>query len=289
MLMITACGPLRQAAASRAGAALCAIVLAAGTDGAVAGESASRWNGDVRSAVRLVAGTVSAGSRIRAGVEIRLKPGWHTYWRYPGDAGIPPRFDFAGSRNVKSVTVSWPAPRRIPEQGLIAIGYTTDVILPLAVVPIDPALPVTLRLKLDYAICEKLCVPAEGKSELVIAGGSSSQDAALRAAEARVPRRLALGEGSTLAVRSIRREGGAPRARVIVDVAGPPGAALFVEGPTPDWALPIPTPIEGAPSGVQRFAFELDGAPPGAKYERAAITLTAVSEKEAIEVPAHLD
>ncbi len=125
------------------------------------------------------------------------------------------------------------------------------MILPLAVVPNDPALPVTLRLKLDYAICEKLCVPAEGKAELVIAGGSSSQDAALRAAEARVPRRLALGEGSTLAVRSIRREDGAPRGRVIVDVAGPPGATtLFVEGPAPDWALPIPTPVEGAPAGA---------------------------------------
>jgi DsbC/DsbD-like thiol-disulfide interchange protein len=288
--MITACGPLRQAAASRTCEALCAIILAAGVDVASAGEPASRWDGDVRSAVRLVAGTVSAGSRIRAGVEIRLKPGWHTYWRYPGDAGIPPRFDFAGSRNVKSVTVSWPAPRRIPEQGLIVIGYAADVILPLAVVPNDPALPVTLRLKLDYAICEKLCVPAEGKAELVIAGGSSSQDAALRAAEARVPRRLALGEGATLAVRSIRREGGAPRGRVIVDVAGPPGATtLFVEGPAPDWALPIPTPVEGAPAGLQRFAFDLDGAPPGTTYERAAITLTAVSETEAIEVPARLD
>ena len=33
---------------------------------------------------------------MRAGIEIRLKPGWHTYWRYPGDAGVPPRFDFAG-------------------------------------------------------------------------------------------------------------------------------------------------------------------------------------------------
>ena len=52
---------------------------------------------------------------VRAGIEIRLKTGWHTYWRYPGDAGVPPQFDFAGSQNVKSVDVLWPAPQRLPE------------------------------------------------------------------------------------------------------------------------------------------------------------------------------
>ncbi len=72
----------------------------------------------MRSAVRLIAGSQPAGAAvIRAGIEIKLKPGWHTYWRYPGDAGVPPRFDFQGSKNVKAVEVLWPAPQRIPEAG----------------------------------------------------------------------------------------------------------------------------------------------------------------------------
>ena len=156
---------------------------------------------------------------------------------------MPPRFDFAGSQNVKSVDVLWPAPQRFPEQGLIAIGYNGDVILPLAIVPQDPAKPVTLRLKLDYAICEKLCVPAEGKAELdARRRRRRAQDAALAAAEARVPQHAALGDGAPLAIRSVRREDGAGRPRVIVDVAAPAGAEvdLFAEGPTPDWALPVP-------------------------------------------------
>jgi DsbC/DsbD-like thiol-disulfide interchange protein len=150
---------------------------------------------------------------------------------------------------------------------------------------------VTLRLKLDYAVCEKLCVPAEGKAELVLAGGTSSQDAALAAAEARVPKKLALGEGSPLAVKSVRRMEGATRPRVIVDVAAPAGerVALFAEGPAPDWALPVPAPIEGAPSGTQRFAFDLDGAPPGTRYEGAPIMLTARAGSAAIEVVIRLD
>jgi DsbC/DsbD-like thiol-disulfide interchange protein len=276
----------RTAAPGAIGIAL--SLIAAGNAGAA--DDASRWDGDARSAVRLIAGP-AVGKVFRAGVEIRLKSGWHTYWRYPGDAGVPPRFDFTGSQNVKAVDVLWPAPQPIPEHDLVTIGYTGDVIVPLAVVPENSAKPVTLRLKLDYAVCEALCVPAEGKAELVLTDGSSSHEAALAAAEARVPKKTVLGEGSTLAIKSVRREDAAGRRRVIVDVAAPAGArvALFAEGPTPDWALPVPKAIDGAPAGLQRFAFALDGAPPGATYDRAPIALTAVAGNIAIEVVTRLD
>ena len=241
--------------------------------------------------MRLIAGSVGASKVVRAGVEIRLKSGWHTYWRYPGDAGVPPRFDFTGSQNVKAVDVLWPAPQPIPEHDLVTIGYTGDVILPLAVVLENGAKPVKLRLKLDYAVCETLCVPAEGKAELVLTGGSSSQDAALAAAEAQVPKKAVLGESATLAIKSVRREDGAGRRRVIVDVAAPAGArvTLFAEGPTPDWALPVPKAVDGAPAGLQRFAFALEGAPPGVTYEGIPIALTAIAGNIAIEVMTRLD
>ncbi|MGZ3362949.1 MAG: protein-disulfide reductase DsbD domain-containing protein, partial [Xanthobacteraceae bacterium] len=274
--MTTGFDRLRPTAAPRV-IAFCATVLIAASP-ATAADDASRWDGDARSAIRLVAGSSPAGQTtpMRAGLGIRLKPGWHTYWRYPGDAGVPPRFDFAGSQNVKAVEVLWPAPQRIPEEGMVAIGYTGDVMLPIAIVPQDVSKPVLLHLKLDYAVCEKLCVPAEGKAELLLTGGPSSQDAALAAAAARIPRKVALGQGTALAIKSVRREEGGGRPRIIVDVAAPPGTTpvLFAEGPAPDWALPVPARIEGAPTGLQRFTFELDGAPPGAKYEGAAITLT---------------
>jgi DsbC/DsbD-like thiol-disulfide interchange protein len=271
---------LRRTAAPGA-IGICALSLIAAGN-ASAAEDASRWDGDSRSAVRLIAGS-AAGSVLRAGVEIRLKSGWHTYWRYPGDAGVPPRFDFTGSQNVKAVDVLWPAPQPIPEHDLVTIGYTGDVILPLAVVPENGAKPVKLRLKLDYAVCATLCVPAEGKAELELTAGPSSQDAALAAAEARVPKKTVLGEGATVAIKSVRREDAAGRGRVIVDVA------LFAEGPTPDWALPVPKAVDGAPAGLQRFAFALDGAPPGATYDGVAIALTAVAGNIAIEVVTRLD
>ena len=101
----------------RRSAAVCALALLVELPQAQAAEPASPWDGDARTAMRLIAGS-SAAPTASAGIEIRLKPGWHTYWRYPGDAGVPPRFDFAGSRNLESATVLWPAPRRIHEQGL---------------------------------------------------------------------------------------------------------------------------------------------------------------------------
>src|SRR5262252_5058221 len=280
---------LRRTAAPGA-IGICALSLIAAAS-ASAAEDASPWDGDARSAVRLIAGSPAPGKAVRAGVEIRLKSGWHTYWRYPGDAGVPPRFDFTGSQNVKAVDVLWPAPQPIPEHDLVTIGYTGDVILPLAVVPENGAKPVKLRLKLDYAVCATLCVPAEGKAELELAAGPSSQDAALAAAEARVPKKTMLGEGATIAIRSVRRDAAAGRGRVIVDVAAPAGArvALFAEGPTPDWALPVPKAVDGAPAGLQRFAFALDGAPPGATYDGVAIALTAVAGNVAIEVVTRLD
>jgi DsbC/DsbD-like thiol-disulfide interchange protein len=290
--MMTCHDRLRRTAAPRA-IGLCAMGLIAASS-AAAGDGVSRWDGDARSAVRLIAGSSThdgGAAPLRAGIEIRLKPGWHTYWRYPGDAGVPPRFDFAGSQNVKAVDVLWPAPQRIPEQGLTVIGYAGNVILPLAIEPQNRAKPVTLRLKLDYAVCEKLCVPAEGKAELMLARGRVPGDAELAAAEARVPKKVSLGQGAPLAVKSVRRDDGAGRSRVIVDVAAPAGAevALFAEGPAPDWALPVPAAVDGAPAGLQRFAFDLDGAPPGAKYEGTPITLTARADNAAIEVVIRLD
>jgi DsbC/DsbD-like thiol-disulfide interchange protein len=260
---------------------------AVGARDARAADDVSPWDGDARSAARLIAGARAAP--LRAGIEIRLGQGWHTYWRYPGDAGVPPRFDFTGSQNLKSVEVLWPAPRRLPEAGLDTIGYDRDVILPLRVTPQDQAKPVMLQVKLDYAICEKLCVPAQTKAALALTGGESAQDARLAAAEARVPRKAALGGGQPLAVRAVRREDGGDRPRILVDVAAPPGASvdLFVEGPTQEWSLPLPAPVDGAARGLQRFMFELDGAPPGAKYEGAL--LTVVTDDDAIEVPIHLD
>ncbi len=259
------------------------VVTVAVSRPALAGD-ASAWDGDQRAAVRLIAG-VQRGTVRRAGIEIRLAPGWKTYWRYPGDSGIPPRFDFSPSKNVKSVTVRYPAPHRLTDESGTSIGYKHGVVFPLEIVAQNAAQPVMLAVKVDYAVCEKICIPAEGKAELSVTGRPGAQDGWLKQNDDLVPVAAKIGEGETLAVRSVKRE----NKRILVDVAAPGAIELFVEGPAADWALPVPAPVDGAPAGQQRFAFELEGLPPNTRPDGATLMLTAVSGGQAIEVPYRLD
>jgi len=255
---------------------------------------ASAWNSGAHSAVRLIAGRplkASGAPVLRAGIELKMDTGWKTYWRHPGDSGVPPRFEFGGSRNVKDIQVSWPAPVRFADGGGMSVGYTTQVVLPLRVIPLDPLAPATVRLRLVYAVCEKLCVPEDAELELTLDTTEPSHEAALRASEARVPKRAAIGADGPLAIMAVSR-GPGPKPRVTVDIITRRDVDeidLFAEGPSADWSLPLPEPVAGAASGVRRFAFELDGLPPGAEPQGATLTLTAVTGAEAIEVAYHLD
>jgi DsbC/DsbD-like thiol-disulfide interchange protein len=255
-----------------------------------ADNDASPWDGNQHAAIRLIAAgpSPSPTTMLRAGIELRLAPGWSTYWRFPGDAGVPPRFDFSGSQNAAQVTVLWPAPRELSEGDTRSIGYIDDVILPLRIVPRDLNKPVALLLKVDYAVCGRLCIPATGSAALTLPVSTSTHEAALLHSEARVPSAVAIGPREGLAITAVRRLSGP---RVMVDVAAPAGAsvALFAEGPNPEWALPVPRAVPDPPPGLHRFAFDLEGLPQGTSSKGAEIKLTAVSGDKAIEVDARLD
>lgn len=273
-------------------------VMCIGGPPAAQAQDASVWDAELHAAARLIAGAAqqSADAKwLRAGIEIRLDPGWKTYWRYPGDSGVPPTLDFAGSENVKSVTALWPAPQRFSDDADgHSIGYLGDVVLPLRIAPQDVNRPSLLRVKLGYAVCGNLCVPAQADLELTLSGKAGTQEAALAAAETRVPRRVAVGASGGLAIRSVHRLTDGGNARIVVEVSAPEGLPvdLFAEGPTSNWALPLPeqtSPGAGSAPGVRRFSFPLDGLPPGAQPDGATLTFTAVSPNNAIEVEAHLD
>lgn len=272
-----------------AGAGLAVYASALPFAGSARAADASPWVKDANAAVRLIAGSGRAdGNRLRAGVEIKMTPGWHTYWRYPGDAGMPPRFDFAGSSNLAGVEVRYPAPHLLADETGNSIGYIDKVVFPMRVTPREPGKPVTLRLKLDYAVCEKLCMPVEARLELDVTGAASGNDATLATAEARVPKPAVAAELGL----SARRVNDGPKPLVAIELKAPAGkpSQLFVEGPTPEWALPVPKPAQNAPAGQSRFVFELDGLPPGANSkDPAELTVTVVQGDKAFETRAKLD
>lgn len=251
-------------------------------------QDASPWQRSGHAAVRLLAGSRS-GSVLLGGVAMQLEQGWKTYWRNPGDSGVPPRFDFSKSDNVEAVTVLWPAPTKFDDgAGGHSLGYHNQIVLPLRIVAKNADKPVTLRADINYAVCEKICIPVEANTELSFASVASTEDGALSAALDTVPKPASIGDPNPLTIRDVKREG---KSTVLVDVAAPEGKEvnLFVEGPTPDWGLPIPNQIEKSPPGVKRFTFELDGLPPGVKPDGAALKLTLVGGDRSYEFNINLD
>src|SRR5438132_9257019 len=262
------------------GVAVTLLVASAAVE--VRAEDSSPWQRDAHSAVRLLAGSRSGGVLL-GGIAIQLEPGWKTYWRTPGDSGVPPRFDFSKSDNVEAVTVLWPAPMKFDDgAGGFSLGYKKQVVLPLRIIAKNNDKPVTLRAHISYAVCDKLCIPIEASSELTFASVASTEDGNLAAALDSVPKPANIGDPIPVTIRDIRRDGDK---RVVVEVSAPEtkDVSLYVEGPTPDWALPIPKLLEHGPPGMKRFSFELEGLPPGAKPDGAALKLTLVGGERAYE------
>ena len=252
-------------------------------------QDSSPWQRGGHSAVRLLAGSRS-GAVLLGGIAFQLQPGWKTYWRTPGDSGVPPRFDFSKSENIEAVTILWPAPTKFDDgAGGHSLGYHDQVVLPLRIVAKNADKPVTLRAAVNYAVCEKLCIPVEADAELPFTSVASTEDSALFAALDTVPKPANVGDPNPLTIRDVKRDG---KSTVLVDVAAPPESGainLFVEGPTPDWGLPVPTLVEHGPPGVKRFSFELDGVPPGVNPEGAALKFTLVGGDHSYEFNTNLN
>lgn len=260
---------------------------AAASDAVAAGEAAVRL---------LASGSDDTKSApvFRGGVEIALNPGWKTYWRYPGDAGIPPRFDWTGSENVAEVEVFYPAPKRITDgSGQTSIGYDGRVIFPLRIRASDASKPVVLKLKLDFATCEKLCIPAEANVSLAF----SAQDGAeplLADAERRVPLRIEPKDSPSLAALEAKIERGrqpdGSDSRILVTALTPTAGKidLFAEGPDEEWTLALPVLLKNE-AGRATFAIPLDGARLGKTEIPPKLRLTLVTGEQAIETEIPLD
>src|SRR6266576_4689245 len=191
---------------------------------------ASPWQRDGHSAVRLLAGSRSGAVRM-GGIAFQLEPGWKTYWLTPGDSGVPPRFVFSKSENIEAVTVLWPAPMKFDDgAGGHSLGYKNAVVLPLRIVAKNADKPVTLRAGVNYAVCEKLCIPVEANAELAFTSVASTEDSELFAALDTVPKPAQVGDPNPLTIRDVKRSG---KSAVLVDVATPDAkdVSLFVEGP----------------------------------------------------------
>lgn len=205
-----------------------------------------------------------------AALRIRLEPGWKTYWRAPGDAGIPPEFDWSGSQNVAAVAVHWPVPKRFDQNGLASVGYAGELVMPLEIVPDVPGRPIALSGRVQIGVCEDICVPVSLALEanLPPTGEGGGSDA-IRAALADRP--MTADEAGVVLV-TCRAEPISDGMRLTVAMVMPPIApeeAAVVEFSDPTvWVSEAETRREGGrltavaelvPAGAAPFALARDG------------------------------
>lgn len=130
--------------------------------------------------------TLTDGRRMSA-LRLTLAPGWKTYWRAPGDAGIPPSFDWRRARNVAGVSVSWPTPDVFHEYGMRSLGYKDEVILPLTITQKESTRPIRLRGKISLGICADICVPHSLEIDTTLPPAATQPSPEIVAAQASMP------------------------------------------------------------------------------------------------------
>jgi len=159
-----------------------------------AGEApATDWVVGHKSQTRLSAGRGEAlsggGTRLYAFVEIVMAEGWKTYWKSPGESGLPPHVDLARSENLAAAEVLYPVPERITEKGDTIVGYRGAVVFPIALSPKDPAKPIVVAADVDFGMCKDICVPTSAALTLTLEPGLADPPAEVAArALAAVPR-----------------------------------------------------------------------------------------------------
>ncbi len=216
-----------------------------------------------------------------AGIHVRLDPGWKTYWRNPGDAGLPPSFDWSGSVNLKSARVLWPAPQRFADPFGSSIGYHDEIVFPVMVEAADASRPVDLSVAFDYAVCKDICVPAQAALRLMLAPGGQS-GLPYKTLVERYLKNVPVEAGPDAkrpAIAKIKIELAPPRPQILVDAVfpgGTKGADLFVEGPK-NFFLPLAVPVAEGPGNRIRYKVDLIKGDDPKDLKGKTLTLTLVS------------
>ncbi len=221
------------------------------TDTASAGQSEPLLTDHLRS--RLVAASVAAvpGQTLELGLLLEHDPGWHTYWKNPGDSGLPTRMEFALPEGLAAGEIKWPLPERQPAGGLVNFGYSHTELLPVSVaMPADiSAETIAITLKASWLICELECIPGSGEYRLDLPIARRAEPSAHLAAFERAAARQAR-------LVDVDARYGAEKSGV--DIAIPldgPLAAAFASG-VQGWTLIPASPQILANADPPRFAIE---------------------------------
>lgn len=233
-------------------------------------------------AAEIVGGWSDAPGRHVAALRITLAPGWKTYWRAPGDAGIPPAFDWSSSRNVAAVTPVWPVPHVFWQNGMRSVGYAGEVVLPLVVAATAPGAPMRLSGRIEIGVCEDVCVPVSFDLSRDLPSPGAPDAAIARAIAMQPVGAEAAGVRSVTCAIAPIPDGVRIEARIAMPRLGTDEAAVF-ELPDPTvWISEAATRRDG---GTLVATAEM--VPPSGRpftVDRSGVRITVLSDAQGVDI-----
>ena len=236
---------------------------------------------------RIIPGTVDAAGTRTAAIRLTLLPGWKTYWRAPGEAGIPPSFDWSGSGNLSAVTLLWPQPEVFDLNGMTSIGYHEELVLPIVLTPAQQSQPLDLRLRMEIGVCKDICVPAvltlrANLDDSIAAQTQLADPAIARALASRPIPGAEAGLGRVACTITPIADGLAVRAEITLPPQGGAELVVFETADPKIWVSPAPTSRRGAVLTASADLVPPAGAP--FALDRSTVTLTVLGRDGAVEI-----
>ncbi len=248
------------------------------------------------------------GEPITVALRLKIADGWHTYWRNPGDSGLPTTLAWRLPDGVAASPIEWPAPRALPAGPLVNYGYAGEV---LHLVTLSPAKtlalgsPVALHARADWLVCRDTCIPEGADLSLALPVATSSApdpawSAPIAATRAALPKPLggwkasAKGDGTTIALSLAPPPGAADpgalhffaHAQSRIEPSKP--QALARDGDAYVLTLPVSSELSGAFGNLDGVVTATNGMnePGGARVRAATIDIALAGSVVAGAKPA---
>ncbi|WP_170332471.1 protein-disulfide reductase DsbD domain-containing protein [Ruegeria arenilitoris] len=226
-------------------------------------------------------GKTAKGTYLGA-LRLDLKDGWKTYWRAPGDAGIPPQFDWSGSANIEDISITWPAPHVFDQNGLRSIGYEDQLVLPIEITPRNAKKPVRLRGEMDLGVCKDVCVPGRLDFDHTVDANAGRNPAIAAALAQRPYSAREAGVAKAACHLTPTADGMQIEAHITMPSSGGEEIAVIEPGNPTLWASPPETSRNGNTLVARSEVISASGGP--FALDRSEVRITVLGAKHSVDI-----
>lgn len=243
--------------------------------------ASSAWVETEGGRIRITALPPSSDGVIRAILDVDLLPGWKTYWRDPGDAGIPPSVKFEGSTNIEQLRLDFPPPERVDDGYSVWAGYTYPVAFPLTLTQAKAGAASVLEAQVFLGICKTICIPVQDSFSLTVdpdAKANSFEQRIVDKAYSQIPEPA----GHDISIRETTFS--MQDKALSVSIAHPESMTdldLFLTAPS-GWYFDIPERV-GGDDGVSEFNIAVIDAPADKSLSGTDLQILVTSSTRSME------